>query len=70
MNAILNQANELKGVRKDLVYEKMAMLMESQGRYDEAIATFKKALLASFSDEEILKCEKGINRCNLKKKHL
>jgi|GEM_PF-1633621 len=69
-NAIINQAMEIKGVRKDIALFKSALLMESQERFDEAITTYRKALLKSFSEDEILKCEKGINRCNLKKKHL
>lgn len=69
-NAILNQAMEIKGVRKDIALFKSALLMESQERFDDAIATYRKALLKSFSEDEILKCEKGISRCNLKKKHL
>jgi tetratricopeptide (TPR) repeat protein len=68
-NAILNQAMEIKGVRKDLALQKSALLMESQGRYDEAIRTFKSAIIASFSEEEIVKCEKGISRCQVKKKY-
>ncbi|MDQ3051007.1 MAG: tetratricopeptide repeat protein [Bacteroidota bacterium] len=68
-NAILNQAMEISGIRKDLVLYKSALLMESQGRYDEAIGSYKDAILVSFSEEEITKCEKGINRCNIKKKY-
>jgi tetratricopeptide (TPR) repeat protein len=69
MNAILNQAAEIKGVRKDLVFSKSALLMESQQRFDEAIDTYKKALLATYSDEEIERCEKAIHRCITKKKY-
>lgn len=68
-NAIINQSLEIQGVRKDVALFKSALLMESQGRYDEAIETYRSALLISFSEEEIVKCEKGINRCNIKKKH-
>ena len=69
MNAVLNQAREVKGIRRDLVFERFALLMESQGRYDEAIEHFRKALLESFSDEDIVRCEKGIGRCNIKKRY-
>ncbi len=69
MNAILNQADALRGVRKDMVRYKIAILMESQGRYDEAGDMFKKSLLASFSNEDIRKCEEGISRCAIKKKY-
>lgn len=69
MNAILNQADTIQGVRKDLVLKKSAMLMESQGRYDEAIGNYKKAIIASFSEEEIQMCEAGINRCITKQRY-
>ena len=69
VNAILNQAMEIPGVRKDLALYKSSLLMESQGRYDEAIASYKDAILVSFSETEISKCEKGINRCTIKKKY-
>jgi tetratricopeptide (TPR) repeat protein len=69
VNAIINQVMEIAGVRKDLALQKSAILMESQGRYDEAIESYKAAILISFSEEEISKCEKGINRCNVKKKY-
>jgi len=69
VNAILNQAMEIQGVRKDLALYKSALLMESQGRYDEAMATYKEAILVSFSESEISRCEKGINRCVVKKKY-
>jgi tetratricopeptide (TPR) repeat protein len=68
-NAIINQALEIEGVRKDIAMYKSGLIMESQGRYDEAIETYRNALLISFSDEEIAKCEKGINRCNVKIKY-
>ena len=69
-NAIINQAMEIRGVRKDLGLHKSALLMESQGRYDEALKTYKEAILSSFSEQEILECEKGINRCHIKKKYV
>lgn len=70
MNAILNQASSIRGVRKDLVLKKSAILMESQGRYDEAISSYKKAIIASFSDEEIRNCEQGISRCIVKQRYV
>ena len=68
-NAILNQAMEIPGVRKDLALQKSARLMESQGRYDEAIEACREAILVSFSDVEITRCEQSIARCQVKKKY-
>jgi hypothetical protein len=36
---------------------------------DEAVEAYRKAILASFSDETIMACEKGIHRCEVKKKY-
>ncbi|MBK8873413.1 MAG: hypothetical protein IPN13_05615 [Bacteroidetes bacterium] len=41
-NAIVNQAMEVKGVRKDLAWMRSALIMESQSRFDEAIETYKR----------------------------
>jgi tetratricopeptide (TPR) repeat protein len=69
VNAILNQAMELKVVRKDIALCRRAMLLESQGRFDESTDTYRNAIMASFSLEEIRKCEEGIERCIIKRKH-
>jgi tetratricopeptide (TPR) repeat protein len=69
VNAMLNKVMEIPGVRKDIALYKAGLLQESQGRYDEAIETFRDAIMVSFSDEEIILCEKAINRCNTKKKY-
>ena len=69
VNAILNQAMEIPGVRKDIALLKSAMLMESQSRFDEAIDAYRDAILVSFADSEITRCEQGISRCQVKKKY-
>lgn len=69
VNAILNQAMEVKGVKKDQAHFRLALLFESQGRFDEAIDKYREAILTSFSQENINRCEEGINRSVLKKKY-
>lgn len=69
VNAILNQAMEVKGVKKDQAHYRLALLLESQGRFDEAIDKYREAILATFSQENINRSEEGINRCVLKKKY-
>jgi cytochrome c-type biogenesis protein CcmH/NrfG len=69
MNALINQALEFKDVKRDEALCLMAMLMESQQRFDEAITTWKQAILSAFSDDVISRCEKGILRCRTKKQY-
>lgn len=69
VNAVLNQALAVKGVQKDGAYFRIGMLMESQGRYDEAVNAYKQSILVSFSNAEMLKCEQGMERCRIKRKY-
>lgn len=69
VNAVLNQALALKGVKKDNAYYRIGMLLESQSRFDEATEAYRKSILASFSNTGILKSEEGIGRCIIKRKY-
>lgn len=69
VNAIINKAMEMPGVAKDVALYKSGMLKESQARFDDAIETYRNAILSSFSEDEIIKCEKAIRRCEMKKKY-
>ena len=70
MNANLNKVSEIPGVEKDKVFELFGKLNEIQGRLDDAIGFYKKAIALTFSDEDLLLYEKAIDRCNKKKKFL
>lgn len=67
--ATLNKVMEIPGVRKDKAFILYGMMNELQGRYDDAMAFYKKAILNSLSDEEIQSAEKAISRCLSKKKY-
>lgn len=70
MNANLNKASEIAGVRKDKVFEQFALMHELQEKYDDAVNFYKKAILATLSDNDLILYEKAINRCNVKKKYM
>jgi tetratricopeptide (TPR) repeat protein len=68
-NAMVNKALGIAGPGLDQALYKSGLFRESQSRFDEAIDAYKKAILASFSDETIIACEKAIHRCEVKKKY-
>ena len=70
MNAHLNKVSEIPGAKKHAVYELFGRMNELMGKYDEAINFFKKAIVQTFSDEDIVSYEKAIARCNTKKKYV
>jgi Tfp pilus assembly protein PilF len=65
-NAMLNQAMDIPGAPADQLFFRMAMLKESQGRYDEAAADYRKSLLATFENKTIQACKEGMERCRIK----
>ncbi len=69
MNAMVNKAMEITGVSKSTGSYKVGLLKESQGNFDDAIDAYRKAILASFSGDEIDLAEKSILRCQVKKKY-
>jgi tetratricopeptide (TPR) repeat protein len=68
-NAMVNKALGLSGTGLDQALYKSGLFRESQSRFDEAVEAYRKAILVSFSDDTIMACEKGINRCEVKKKY-
>lgn len=68
-NAMVNKALGLSGTGLDQALYKSGLFRESQSRFDEAIEAYRKAILSTFSDETIAACEKGIHRCEVKKKY-
>lgn len=68
--AMLNKASEIIEAPKDKVFERFGKLYEIQTRFDDAAEYYKKAILNSFSEEDIRSYESAIQRCTLKKKYI
>ncbi len=67
--AILNKAMEVPGVDKGKVYNEFGIMHELQGKYDEAMGYFKKAIVYALNDKDIEMYEKSIKRCVLKQSY-
>ncbi len=67
--AVLNKSLEIAGVKKDKANFLFGMMYELQGKFEDAIAFYKKSISITLSDDIILQAEKAMNRCNLKKKY-
>ena len=65
--AVLNKGMEVPGIEKDKLYRLFGRLNERQEKWDDAIDFYTKALLYTFFEEMIAKCNADINRCNMKK---
>jgi Tfp pilus assembly protein PilF len=65
--AVLNKAMEVPGIEKDKIFRLFGLFNERQEKWDEAIDYFSKAVLYSFSNENILQYEADIDRCIKKK---
>jgi tetratricopeptide (TPR) repeat protein len=68
--AILNKASSLPGVKKDKINYFFGMMNELQSKFDDAISFYKKAIAVTLSDDDIVKFEKAMNRCIIKKKYV
>ena len=66
LTALLNKALEVLGVAKDRIYNEFGIMYELQGKYEEAMSMYRKAISYSLSDTEIERYDKSIKRCNLK----
>ena len=69
-NAYLNKAANIQGIKKDTIHQLFGMLHEAQVQLDEAIDSYKRAILSTFTDFLLSSCEKAIARCEAKKKYL
>lgn len=66
--AVLNKGLETPGMDKDKVYHLLGLMHERQKQFDDAFENFQKALLYSVDDKDILKYQKAIERCLMKRK--
>lgn len=69
-NAVINKASAISGVSKDKVNHLSGLLQEAQGKLDEAVAYYKKAILSGFDNDLIAVYERAIDRCAVKKKYI
>ncbi len=65
--AVLNRAAEIPGVEKDKVDRLFGLLNERQEKFDDALQHFTKAMLYTFSDEQMATLQKDIERVMRKK---
>jgi tetratricopeptide (TPR) repeat protein len=70
MNAVINKASVISGVARDKVNHLHGLLSEAQGRFDEAISFYKKAILTCFDNTLLSVYESAINRCMVKQKYV
>lgn len=70
LNAVINKASAISGVSKDKVNHLSGLMHEAQGKLDEAISYYKKAILSGFDNELIALYERAIERCIVKKKYV
>ena len=66
LTALLNKALEVLGISKDKVYNEFGIMCELQGKYEEAIGMYRKAISYALKDDDIERYDKSIKRCNLK----
>lgn len=65
--AVLNKAAEIPGVEKDKVDRLFGLLNERQEKFDDALQHFNKAMLYTFSNEQMDVLQKDIERVMRKK---
>lgn len=70
LNAVINKASAISGISKDKVNHFSGLMNEAQGKLDEAISFYKKAILTGFDNDLIAVYEKAIDRCLVKKKYI
>lgn len=67
---LLNQALLVPGIDKPMILNEFGILFEMKGDFDNAIAYYKKAIIASLNDANIEIYSKSIERCKKKKEML
>ncbi len=68
--AVLNKGLETPGMDKDKVYHLLGLMHERQKQFEDSLINFQKAVLYSVDGEDILKYQKAIERCLMKRKML
>lgn len=66
--AMLNKGMETTGMDKDKTYHLLGLMNERQKQFEDAIENFNKALFYSVDEDDILKYQKAVERCLMKKR--
>lgn len=64
---LLQRSLSVPGINKSKVYHETAIMHEAQDELDEAIGYYQKAIGASFSEDDINRYQKSVDRCIRKK---
>lgn len=64
---LLNKALTIPGINKGTIQNEFAMMYEAQGKYDEAINSYKQYIISSFDNRQIDTAKDSIERCKKKK---
>lgn len=66
LQALVMKALKVPGVNKDRLYTEVGIMHEIQGKYEEAIDYYKKAIRYSLTEQDIQVYKKSIERCKMK----
>jgi Tfp pilus assembly protein PilF len=67
LKLLMYSALKSEGLEKAFIYEKLALVEESEGNHKGAIQLYRKALLASMDNEDVEELKKHIRRIKYKR---
>ncbi|MCR9181372.1 MAG: hypothetical protein NXH73_00450 [Flavobacteriaceae bacterium] len=67
LKELLDTALTLPGIIKSTIYNEYGIMVEQQGKFDDAISYYRLCALDSLDINVIDRAKKSIERCNLKK---
>lgn len=68
LESLLKKALEVPGINKSKIYNEFGIMYEVQGRYSEALASYRQGIRFSFSQKDINTYRTSIQRTEEKKK--
>ncbi len=66
LTRVLELAMDVKGINKSKIWNEYAIMYELKGRYEDAIAAYKKSISSSLNNQDIEMYKKSIDRCKSK----
>jgi Flp pilus assembly protein TadD len=66
LESLLQRCHTIPGMNKAKVHHETAIMREAQGRLQEAIQEYRAAIAASFSEDDIKRYQKSVERCERK----